>query len=149
MKLLFCSFLFLIHSIDGIAQASRDSVVAAVNKLFEGMIKADTSLLKDCFSSNALMQTIQDNNGIAKVVDEDIAGFISFVGKEAAGAADERIVVETVKINGSMAMVWAPYKFYYKGKLRHCGVNSFQLVRLPSGWKIQYILDTRTTSGCL
>ncbi len=123
--------------------------MAAVNNLFEGMKKGDTFLLKNSFTSNALMQTIQDNNGTVKVSNESVADFIAFVGKETAGAADEQIVFETIKIDGTLATVWTPYKFYYKGKFSHCGVNSFQLVRLNSGWKIQYIIDTRKKEGCL
>lgn len=131
------------------AQSTRDSVIAAVNQLFEGMKNADTILLQHSFSPNAVLQTIDDSKGSVTVKDESIEGFISFVGKETPGAADERIVVETVKIDGSLAMVWTPYQFFYKGKFSHCGVNVFQLVRLSSGWKIQYIIDTRRKTGCL
>jgi len=115
------------------AQSARDSVMAAVNNLFEGMKRADTILLKNCFSANAVMQTIQDNKGSIKVSNESVADFIAFVGKEAVGAAHEKIMFETIKIDGTLATVWTPYKFYYKGKFSHCGVNSFQLVRLNSG----------------
>jgi len=131
------------------AQSARDSVMATVNNLFEAMKKADTILLKECFSPNAVMQTIQDSKGNIKVSNGSVADFIAFVGKETAGAADEQIMFETIKIDGSLATVWTPYKFYYKGKFSHCGVNSFQLVRLNSGWKIQYIIDTRRKEGCL
>jgi hypothetical protein len=42
-----------------------------------------------------------------------------------------------------MATVWTPYTFYYKGQYSHKGINSFQLVKLKEGWKIQYLIDTR------
>ena len=80
---------------------------------------------------------------------EKIDEFISFVGKESPGNADERIKVEMIKIEATLATVWTPYQFYYKGKFSHCGVNSFQLVRLNGQWKIQYIIDTRKKAGCL
>lgn len=149
MKGLFFLLILICVSDEIKAQSASDSVMAAVNSLFEGMKKADTNLLKNCFSSDAIMQTIQDNKGIVKVSNESVADFIALVGKEKAGAADEQIMFETIKINGSLATVWAPYNFYYKGKFSHCGVNSFQLVRLNAGWKIQYIIDTRKKEGCL
>jgi hypothetical protein len=62
--------------------------------------------------------------------------------------ADERITFETIKIDGPLAVAWTPYKFYYEGKFSHCGVNSFQLVRLNGAWKIQYLIDTRRRTGC-
>jgi len=43
------------------AKFARDSVMSAVNNLFESLEKADTTLLKSCFASNAVLQTIQDN----------------------------------------------------------------------------------------
>ena len=107
------------------------------------MKKADTGLLENCFSPSAVFQTIQDDKGVIKIIEEKIAGFIDFVGKETVGAADEQIVIDTVKIDGSMAILWSPYKFYYKGKFSHCGVNSFRLIKLNTEWKIQYIIDTR------
>lgn len=149
MKGLFFLLILICVSDEIKAQSASDSIMAAVNSLFEGMKKADTNLLKNCFSSDAIMQTIQDNKGIVKVSNESVADFIALVGKEKAGAADEQIMFETIKINGSLATVWAPYNFYYKGKFSHCGVNSFQLVRLNAGWKIQYIIDTRKKEGCL
>jgi len=148
MKRLFplLSLIFLFNEIN--AQSARDSVMTTINNLFEGMKKADTVLLKNCFAPVAVMQTIQENKGTIKVSNESVADFIAFVGKETAGAADEQILFETISIDGTLAAVWAPYKFYYKGKFSHCGVNSFQLVRLNSGWKIQYIIDTRKKEGC-
>ena len=130
------------------SQPARDSVIAAVNCLFKGMKNADTALLKSCFSSNAILQTIREDDGSIKVSNEKLTDFVDFVGKETAGAADEQIIVEMVKIDGPLAFVWTPYKFYYKGKFSHCGVNSFQLVRLSDGWKIQYIIDTRREEAC-
>jgi len=46
-------------------------------------------------------------------------------------------------MDGPLAMVWAPYHFYYNGTLLHCGVDSFQLIRTGGVWKILYIVDTR------
>jgi hypothetical protein len=148
MKPFICVLIAIGISTAAIAQTGKDSVITAVNHLFEAMKKADTVLLKNCFSPTAVMQTIQAKNGVLTVADETVRDFVDFIGKETEGAADEQIVIETIKIDGPMATVWTPYKFYYKGKFSHCGVNSFQLVRLAEGWKIQYIIDTRRKQGC-
>lgn len=149
MKQVSCTLLFIVFlQALGVAQSARDSVLKTVHQLFEGMQKADTSLLKNCFAENAVLQTIQEKNSITKVKDESITNFIAFIGKESPGAADEQIIVESVMINGPLASVWTPYKFYYKGKFSHCGINSFQLVRIGHQWKIQYLIDTRRKNGC-
>jgi hypothetical protein len=133
-----------------IAQSSpEDSVKAAVNKLFEGMKTSDPNLIRQAFADSAILQTIGRNQAGQSIIRTDaVSGFAEQISKLPAGAADERITFETVKIDGPLAIVWTPYKFYYQGKLSHCGVNSFQLVRINGAWKIQYLIDTRRRQGC-
>jgi len=132
------------------AQNTEDSIKAAVNKLFTAMKESDVAMLKNSFTSNAVLQTIgrSKETGDVVVTSEDVNAFGESIQKIAKGEADEQIVFETIKIDGDLASVWTPYKFYYKGKFSHCGVNSFQLVRLNGEWKIQYIIDTRRRQGC-
>jgi hypothetical protein len=131
------------------AQTTEDSVKAAVNRLFEGMKNADATLLKSAFADSAVLQTIaRDKEGHSYIRNEKLGDFADFVAKQPKGAADERITFETIRIDGPLASVWTPYKFYYKGQLIHCGVNSFQLVRLHGEWKIQYLIDTRRKTKC-
>jgi len=131
------------------AQTTEDSVKSAVNFLFKGMITADPQLLRSCFADSAILQTIVTNNeGQTMVRNEAVQGFVDFVSSQKKGAADERIEFEMIKIDGPLASVWTPYKFYFEGKFRHCGVNSFQLVRINGHWKIQYLIDTRRRNGC-
>ena len=131
------------------AQSAEDSVKVAVNKLFEGMKNADASLVTNSFSDSAILQTIaRDKDGRMIIRNEQVKDFADFVGKQKKGAADERISFETIRIDGPLAIAWTPYKFYYEGKFSHCGVNSFQLVRINGQWKIQYLIDTRRRQGC-
>ncbi len=131
------------------AQSAEDSVKNVINKMLTGMREADTAMLKSCFADSMIMQTISRNKeGKLIVRNESPSGFISFIAKEAKGNADERIIFETIKVDGPLAMAWTPYNFYYKGQFSHCGVNSFQLVRFNGEWKIQYLVDTRRRQGC-
>jgi hypothetical protein len=131
-------------------QTAEDSVKTVINNMFTGMKTADTILLRNCFADSMILQTISRNKeGRLIVRNEDPAEFISFIGKETAGNADERIVFDVVKVDGPLAIAWTPYKFYYKGQFSHCGVNSFQLIRFDGIWKIQYIIDTRRKQGCV
>ena len=130
-------------------QTAEDSVKAAVNNLFEGMKNADAGLLKEAFTDSAILQTFTRNNtGQTIIRNESVNEFAESIRKLKPGAADERIVFETVKIDGPLASVWTPYNFYFDNKFSHCGVNSFQLVRLNGIWKIQYLIDTRRKQGC-
>ena len=131
------------------AQTAEDSVKAAVNKLFEGMKNSDGNVIKEAFADSAVLQTIgRTKEGQTIIRTDAVSGFADQVGKMPKGAADERITFETIKIDGPLALAWTPYKFYYNGNFSHCGVNSFQLVRINGQWKIQYLIDTRRRQGC-
>ena len=131
------------------AQTTEDSVKAAINHLFTAMKTADGEILAACFTNNAILQTIaNDKTGKLFVRHETADGFISQIKKLPKDSADERITFDVIKTDGPLATAWTPYRFYYAGKFSHCGVNSFQLVRLEGIWKIQYIIDTRRRTDC-
>ena len=133
----------------GHAQTAEDSVKAVITKLFDGMKNSDASVIKESFSDSAILQTIgRSQDGKTVIRTDQVKGFVESIGRLAKGDADERIQFETVKIDGPLAIVWTPYKFYYKGQFSHCGVNSFQLVRINGSWRIQYLIDTRRRQGC-
>jgi ketosteroid isomerase-like protein len=138
-----CSFSFVAK-----AQTAEDSVKAVINKLFDAMRNADSKSLMDCFADSAILQTISEKNDVVKVTTDPVKEFADFVGTTNKGDADERITFDIVKVDAALAMAWTPYKFYYKGNFSHCGVDSYQLVRINGIWKIQYLIDTRRKTGC-
>ena len=110
------------------------------------MKNADGPMLQTCFDNNAILQTITDEQGSIK--DETVQEFVHSISALAIGDADERIVFDVIKIDETLAIVWTPYQFFYKGIFSHCGVDSFQLVRINGLWKIQYLIDTRRKKSC-
>jgi len=128
------------------AQTSEENLIkTAVNSLFDGMRTSDSVKINQAFSKTAILQTIKKDG---EVKNENVKAFISNISKVQKGALDERITFSNILIDGSLASVWTPYEFYYLGKFSHCGVNSFQLVKTDSVWKIQYIIDTRRQDNC-
>lgn len=131
------------------AQDDEAAIKGAVNSLFEYMRKGDTTMLRKAFAPTAVLQTIAKNGeGKITVRTDAINDFIISIGQPHTEVYDERINFGTILIDADLASVWTPYKFYVGEKLSHCGVNSFQLVRINSKWKIQYIIDTRRREGC-
>lgn len=130
------------------AQTAEDSVKTVINTLFSAMKNADATSFKTVFSESAIMQTIGRRDGKPAIISESVEDFAKQVTQLKKDSADERISFETIKIDGPLAIVWTPYNFFYNGKFSHCGVNSFQLVRLDGVWKIQYLIDTRRRAGC-
>lgn len=142
-------FLIVISGSAAFAQTADDSVKTVINNLFMAMKNADAALLKTVFADSAILQTIAKNKAGETIIrNEQVAEFIDFVSKQPKGGADEQISFASIKMDGDLASVWTPYKFYYNGNFSHCGVNSFQLVRLKNEWKIQFLIDTRRKKGC-
>lgn len=130
------------------AQTAEDSVKAAVNLLFTGMIGADAATIRNSFTDSAILQTILEKEGKTIVRTESIGEFAQAIAKLDKGVADERIRFDVIRIDGPLAIVWAPYSFYYKGQLNHCGVDAFQMLLTGGVWKIQYLIDTRRKQAC-
>lgn len=132
------------------SQTTEDSVKAVINNLFAGMKNANADLFKTVFADSAVMQTIsRTKEGETVVLNESVNEFTEFVSHLRKDSADERITFETIKIDGTLAIAWTPYRFYHNGIFSHCGVNSFHLVRFNGICKIQYLIDTRRKQGCL
>ncbi len=146
--ILLITMLFAIAIVSN-AQTTEDSIKLTVNKLFDGMKASDGAMIRAAFADSAILQSIgRDKKGNPTVENELVADFADFMNKQPKGAADERITYDVIKIDGPLAIVWAPYKFYFNGVFSHCGVDSFQLVKINGEWKIQYLIDTRRRKGC-
>ena len=118
-------------------------VKRVIENMFIAMKTSDTILLKSCFTTNAVVQTIQSSEAGAVLKESSVQSFLNSVGKQPVGALDERIIFDKILLNKELASVWTPYQLYVKDKYIHQGVNSFQVVRTKEGWKIQYLIDTR------
>ena len=130
-------------------QTETDAVKKTVNIMFDAMRKGDSTLLKSVFSKEMVLQSVSNNKeGKAVLSTEKADGFVKAIGTPHSAVYDERITFGDIKIDGDLASVWAPYKFYLGDKFSHCGVDVFQLIKTTDGWKIIYIVDTRRKDNC-
>jgi ketosteroid isomerase-like protein len=131
-------------------QTETDAIKQTVNTLFDAMRKGDSTLLRSVFSKDMVLQSVSNNKeGKAILSTEKADGFVKAIGTAHSAMYDERITFGDIKIDGDLASVWAPYKFYLGDKFSHCGVDVFQLMKTTDGWKIIYIVDTRRKDNCV
>jgi hypothetical protein len=68
--------------------------------------------------------------------------------KPGAERFEERMPNPAIEIDGDIAMAWGDYVFLINGKVAHCGVNHFDLVREAGTWKVLNATWSRRTTGC-
>jgi hypothetical protein len=130
------------------------AVLAVVQSLLDGWRDADTSKLEAALHKDFREVTLhlQGSAWNFSVVDREV--LFKTVARIPKGAWDDRLVNPQVHIDGPIAVVWSRYKFtvnYVEDGVVHspvhCGVETFQLYRIGSDWKIVNFADTHS-DGC-
>ena len=128
------------------AQAQSDSaaVLNTAQRLLDAINTGDTVLARSVLVPGA--QFVATRAGAAPRRQADT----TFIRTIAARTVKylERMWTPTVRVNGAIADVWAPYDFHVDGKFSHCGIDSFTLLKGPSGWQIASIVYTAEPTGC-
>lgn len=152
IALLFCAFFCSLSATFAQKNKSDDQEAAiktTIRRFFDGFEKGDTTLLKSACAPEMILQTFMANKeGQMELYTESFSDLLNMVDGPHEDKYEERIHIEGINAEKSIASVWAPYTFFINGKRSHCGTDSFQLIKMSDGWKIQYILDTRRKQGC-
>ncbi|SFU42899.1 hypothetical protein SAMN05216480_103120 [Pustulibacterium marinum] len=141
----FCSFSF-----QAVAQSSEESVKQTVQDFFKAFHAKDTVALADFAYGYVELQSIgKDKEGKVKLDSQPYRTFVKSIGSIPDHIKfEERLTDYIIKVDGDMANAWTPYEFYMNGEFSHCGVNSFQFIKIDTGWKIIYLVDTKRKEGC-
>ena len=129
------------------ATARRD-VVVTVERLMLAMETRDTALLASLFVPGARLVGIRPKEGGAVLQALTVTQFAEYVARDRRDRWVERLDRPEVRIDGTLATVWARYRFSFGERLSHCGTDAFQLLRTSEGWKIVSLADTYRTDGC-
>lgn len=60
----------------------------------------------------------------------------------------ERYWNPTVLVRGSIALVWTPYEFWSDGKIAHCGIDTFDMVKVDGQWRVANSMWTVEPDAC-
>jgi len=135
---------FLLPFFSHSQKETKKEVRKVIDRLFEGMKKGDSSMVRKTFLPNATLNTsFVNTSGEAKVHQESITSFFNAIGTPHKETWDERILSCEIRIDDNLATVWTKYAFYADNVYSHEGVNAFQLVKTAGEWKILIITDTR------
>jgi len=152
MKKIFLLILLLTNlSIISSAQQpnAEKEIEQVIESLFQGMKNKNQQMLERAFHHDAIMHTVAVSPEGTTLGANSVKEFINRIAVTPAETVlDERIQSYHIKVDGDMASAWTPYRFYVNDGFSHCGVNSFQLIRIDGQWKITYVIDTRRKDNC-
>jgi hypothetical protein len=122
----------------------QQEAAAVADKLFEAMRAKNADAIRALFTAEGQLIAVdkpRGGEGISKTRVFTADAFAKMIS-EAKGELIEKMPEKDVKISGDFALVTGRYTFHVGDKFSHCGVNSFQLVRTESGWRIANAAST-------
>lgn len=125
--------------------ADDENAIAVVNKLFAGMKARDAEQIKSVFSPEGQLVAIdkpKDGNGVSKTRVLTGEAFATLIAGNKGPDYIEFMPSPEARVSGDMAVVSGRYTFHLGEKLSHCGMNTFNLVRTETGWKIANAAST-------
>jgi hypothetical protein len=128
--------------------ADTTSPAAVVQRLFDAMGRADTATLRTLLlpGMHFVAMSAEAPAPAAPRIQADTT-FIRSLGAQRQRLL-ERMWEPVVRVQGSIATVWAPYDFHVDGTFSHCGVDTATLLRTARGWQIATLAYTVQRTGC-
>lgn len=122
------------------------SVVAAVERLFEAMRTRDTAVIRQLLAPELVLVSI-GSEGTRAHRGQTVPDFLRAI----AGSTEElreRMWSPEVRLDGSVATLWAPYDFHIGSRLSHCGHDAVQLINTGGKWIITGLTYTVRPAPC-
>ncbi len=107
------------------------AVIAAAQAMFDAMEARDPEAFRDAMMENGFLMAVGFET-TSRTTREEFARRLA----DQTTPMHERMWDPEVRIDGPVAMLWAPYDFYRGMEFSHCGTDAFQLAKTPEGWKV-------------
>jgi len=127
--------------------SDRADVIAAVQGFFDAMNRRDQELARRFLLPDARLYAVTERDGKPAVRPSTGQEFIASLAA-AQTVLLERMWEPQIRIQGGIATLWTRYDFHRDGTFSHCGVDAFDLVKMPDGWKIGGLMYTVERTGC-
>lgn len=123
-------------------------VMTPVNAMFDGLARRDGAIILAAMRPDASATVaVEKADGSRDVRRMTAAEFASHI-KPGPERFEERLTDPAIEVDGDIAMVWSPYVFLVDGKVQHCGVDHFDVVRQNGSWKVANVTWSQRTTGC-
>jgi hypothetical protein len=128
--------------------SEEGQVMVPINALFDGLARRDSATILAALRPDGSATAVAEKADGSRTIHHMSAADFAAAIKPGPERYEERISDPAIEIDGDIAMVWAPYTFTIDGKVHHCGVDHFDLVRDNGKWQVQNITWSSRTTGC-
>ncbi len=128
--------------------SEEGQVMAPVNALFDGLARRDSAIILAAMRPDGTATTASEKADGTRTVRHMTAAEFAAGVKPGPERFEERLTDPAIEIDGDIAMVWGTYIFLIDGKVHHCGVDHFSLVRENGSWKVANVTWSSRTTGC-
>jgi hypothetical protein len=122
-------------------------VMSVITRMFDGMREADSAKVRTAFAPGARFVTVGSRTNPDTITYDAVDGWLAGIARSNK-TWEERISNVRIQVDGNLASAWMDYVFVLNGAVRHCGVDSIDLVKSRGEWKITQLGDTRRMTGC-
>lgn len=115
----------------------RTEILYAVRVLTEGAAKGDYAAFSAMLEpgGSTVMADMRPDQPVIRVLSNTEVLATAKDAKPDPGR-QSRFGIPTVLIRESIAQVWVPFETSVKGKLSHCGIDNFSLLKRDGQWMI-------------
>jgi hypothetical protein len=128
--------------------AEEQLVMQPVNAVFAGIAARDASAIAAQLFPGGSATLVAVQPGGSSTVERRTWTEVLARFQPGPEKFEERLSDPAIETDGNVALVWGNYVFLIDGKVHHCGVDHFDLVRDRGVWKIANITWSQRTAGC-
>ncbi|MCB2046966.1 MAG: hypothetical protein KDE32_01920 [Novosphingobium sp.] len=127
----------------------RTEILASVNALVDALASNDHEAVQALLEGEGSM--IRHDIRDPRKTDQTVTPFAKL---REPNLRDQPVMIERLGIptlfqRGPIAQVWVPYRFSISGKLSHCGIDAFTVVKRDDRWRVASIVYTvENTDKC-
>ncbi len=149
MKKILFTIIFMFFVSNVFAQNTKNEDVKSASeipdRLFAAMKAKNLEEIRAVFAPEGQLVALdkpRDGKGISKTRVFTAESFAKMISEAKGADFIEKMPNKDVRIAGDMAVVSGRYTFYVGEKFSHCGMNTFNLVRTETGWRIANAAST-------
>jgi ketosteroid isomerase-like protein len=128
-------------------EAHSAAILAPVNALFAAFEAGDAAaMLRYVYPDGRVTASGPRADGAASLRQMSWTQFAARIRPDSP--FQERISDPLIRVDGDIAIVWAPFVVRIGGRVSNCGYDHFDLVREGGAWKVMNLTFSSHVAGC-